>query len=77
MSTLQEIEAAIEKLPPEQWLEIAAWLDEQRAMVQSSEGMFAELDAVERRNGFDVLPQRGTAMATVEDVRRSCAEEGI
>jgi hypothetical protein len=27
MSTLAEIEAAIEQLPPEQWLEIRQWLD--------------------------------------------------
>ena len=27
MSTLQEIEAAIEQLPPEQWLEIRRWMD--------------------------------------------------
>ena len=28
MSTLAEIEAAIEKLPPEQWTEIRRWMDE-------------------------------------------------
>ena len=27
MSTLAEIEAAIEKLPPEQWMEIRRWMD--------------------------------------------------
>ncbi len=27
MSTLAEIEAAIEQLPPEQWLEIRRWLE--------------------------------------------------
>ena len=27
MSTLAEIEAAIEELPPDQWLEIRRWLD--------------------------------------------------
>ena len=47
MSTITEIETAIEKLPTEQMLEIAAWLDEQRAMVQASEGIFAALDAEE------------------------------
>jgi hypothetical protein len=33
MSTLQEIEEAIEKLPPEQWLEIRRWM-EHRAPIQ-------------------------------------------
>lgn len=47
MSTVLEIETAIEKLPTAQMLEIAAWLDEQRVMVQASEGMFAALDAEE------------------------------
>ncbi len=42
-----EIENAIEKLPTAQLLEIAAWLDEQRAMIQASEGMLAALDAEE------------------------------
>jgi hypothetical protein len=47
MSTIMEIENAIEKLPTAQLLEIAAWLDEQRAMIQASEGMLAALDAEE------------------------------
>jgi len=47
MSTIAEIETAIEKLPTQQMLEIAAWLDDQRAMLQASEGVFAALDAGE------------------------------
>jgi hypothetical protein len=47
MSTVLEIESAIEKLPTAQLLEIAAWLDEQRAMIASSEAMFTALDAEE------------------------------
>lgn len=47
MSTIAEIETAIEKLPTQQMLEIAAWLDEQRAMLQASESVFAALDAEE------------------------------
>jgi hypothetical protein len=47
MSTVLEIETAIEKLPTAEMLEIAAWLDEQRAMIQASESMFAALDAEE------------------------------
>lgn len=47
MSTVAEIETAIEKLPTGQMLEVAAWLDEQRAMLSASETMFAELDKAE------------------------------
>jgi hypothetical protein len=47
MSTVAEIENAIEKLPTREMLEIAAWLDEQRAMLNASESVFRELDAAE------------------------------
>ena len=47
MSTVAEIEHAIEKLPTEQMLKIAAWLDEQRAMIGTAEDTFRELDAAE------------------------------
>lgn len=40
MSTVEEIESAIEALPPEQVLKIAAWLDTQREKLsrQSPQG---------------------------------------
>ena len=47
MSTVAEIETAIEKLPTEQMLEIAAWLDEHRAMLSTAEDVFRTLDAAE------------------------------
>ena len=47
MSTPAEIENAIEKLPTGQLLEVAAWLDDFRAMIQSSESLFESLDAEE------------------------------
>ena len=47
MSTVAEIESAIEKLPTEQMFAVAAWLDEHKAMIQASEGVFAALDAEE------------------------------
>jgi hypothetical protein len=47
MSTVAEIENAIGKLPTGQMLEIAAWLDEQRAMLSAAEGIFRDLDAAE------------------------------
>ena len=50
MSTVAEIETAIRKLPTEQLLEIAAWLDEQRAALGAAESVFRELDAEEGEN---------------------------
>jgi hypothetical protein len=42
-----EIESAIERLPTGQVLEVAAWLDDYRAMIQPSESLFDRLDAEE------------------------------
>ncbi len=47
MSTVAEIESALEKLPSGELLAVAAWLDDQRAMLQTSEQLFARLDAEE------------------------------
>ena len=47
VSTPAEIENAIEKLPTNQLLEVAAWLDDYRAMIQSSESLFEQLDTEE------------------------------
>lgn len=47
MSTPTEIENAIEKLPTDQLLEVAAWLDDYRTMIQSSENLFEQLDVEE------------------------------
>jgi hypothetical protein len=44
MSTVAEIESAIAKLPTEQMLSVAAWLDDYLAMLQVSENAFAQLD---------------------------------
>ena len=47
MSTPMEIESAIAELPTAQLLEVAASLDDHRAMIQSSESLFERLDAEE------------------------------
>ena len=47
VSTIAEIESAIEKLPTDQMLAVAAWLDDYRAMIQASENTFAQLDVEE------------------------------
>jgi len=68
MSTVAEIENAIEKLPTRQMLELAAWLDEQRAMIAASEGIFAALDA----EGVDTGPQWTGEYARRSPQRRTC-----
>lgn len=47
MSTVAEIESALEKLPSGELLAVAAWLDDQRVMIQTSEQLFSRLDAEE------------------------------
>ncbi len=47
MSTVAEIEAAIEQLPTRQMLEVASWLDERRGMIAASEELFQQLDEEE------------------------------
>ena len=47
MSTVAEIETALEKLPTQEMLAVAAWLDERRAMLSASETMFHQLDEAE------------------------------
>ena len=48
MSTVAEIEAAIEKLPPDEFGKLLAWIEEYRAMVGASEALFAMYDEEER-----------------------------
>ena len=50
MSTVAEIEAAIEKLPSAEFGELLAWLEEYRAMVGASESLFAMYDEEEQRH---------------------------
>jgi hypothetical protein len=47
MSTVAEIESAIEQLPMEQVQEIAAWLEEYQAAINASAAVFEMLDAEE------------------------------
>lgn len=47
MSTVVEIESAIEKLPPSELSQLLAWLDDYRAMVGASEALFAMYDREE------------------------------
>ena len=47
MSSVVEIEKAIERLPTSEMLEVAEWLDAQRAMIASAETIFQMLDEEE------------------------------
>ncbi len=47
MSTVAEIESAIERLPAQQVREIAAWLEEYQATIEASAAVFSQLDAEE------------------------------
>ena len=49
MSTVGEIESAIEKLPQADLAELLAWLDEYQAMIGASESLFAMYDEEESR----------------------------
>lgn len=47
MSTVAEIEAAIEKLPAKQLGQVAAWLEERLRLIGSSEALFQTYDEEE------------------------------
>lgn len=49
MSSVVEIEKAIESLPTCEMLEVAEWLDTQRAMIAAAEATFQMLDQEEGR----------------------------
>ena len=50
MSTIAEIETALEQLPTGEMLAVAAWLDERRAMLSASEAMFQQFDEAEGKD---------------------------
>ena len=49
MSTLPEIEAAIEKLPPAELRELITWIEDYAAAIGGSETLFAMYDAEEEQ----------------------------
>lgn len=49
MSTVAEIEAAIEKLPSTELGELLAWLEEYKAMTGASDALFAMYDEEEQK----------------------------
>lgn len=49
MSTVTEIETAVEKLTPQELREFAAWFEERQALLNSSEALFRLYDEEEER----------------------------
>lgn len=49
MSTVAEIEGAVEKLPPKEFAEFAAWFEEYQTMVNASAEVFAMYDREEEK----------------------------
>ena len=49
MSTVAEIEAAIEKLPPTELSKLLAWLEEYQTMISASDALFAMYDKEEQK----------------------------
>jgi hypothetical protein len=49
MSTVPEIEAAIERLPPAELRELITWIEDYAAAVGGSETLFAMYDAQEEQ----------------------------
>jgi len=47
MSTVAEIESAIERLPQSEFRELLAWIEEYRAMLGASDALFALYDGEE------------------------------
>jgi hypothetical protein len=51
MSTVTEIEAAVEKLSPQESVEFAAWYEQRQAMLNAAESTFLAYDDEEERAG--------------------------
>jgi len=83
MKTLVDIEpelyAAAERLAQAQQKSLgqvlSEWLRRAAGLSMEADGTIAT--ELERRNGFDVFPERTGPKATVEGVRQLCREEGI
>ena len=73
MSTLAEIEAAIEKLPPEQWQEIRRWM-ESRAPKEGVDFRTAELAEFDRWLAASTGIAKGR-LTTDERIRETRGED--
>jgi hypothetical protein len=48
MSTVEEIESAIEKLSPQERRELTAWFEERQALLKSADATFQSYDEEEK-----------------------------
>ena len=53
MSTVTEIEAAIERLPPDELRALLNWIEEFAAAIGASETLFGTYDAEEEHSGAE------------------------
>ena len=53
MSTVTEIEAAIERLPPDELRTLVNWIEEYAALIGGSETLFGMYDAEEEQSGAE------------------------
>jgi hypothetical protein len=53
VSTVTEIEAAIERLPPEELRALLNWIEEYAAAIGASETLFGMYDAEEEHSGAE------------------------
>jgi hypothetical protein len=76
MSSVAEIEAAIERLSPAEVSQLAAWLEARHPQVLS--GMVKPVNGSSSvtRAGVPLLPSRGEVI-TPEKVRRLMEQEGV
>ena len=57
MSTVTEIEAAIERLPPDELRALLNWIEEYAAAIGASETLFGMYDAEEEHSGAESQPR--------------------
>lgn len=77
MSSVAEIEAAIERLSPAEVNQVAARLEQRRQeLLRSSTSAVANGIAPKTRGGVPLLPSRGEVI-TPEKVRRLMEQEGV
>lgn len=67
MSTVAEIEAAIEKLPAAEAREVALWLQERQQMLNSSEALFQRYDKEEQAQWSAPTPLNLKLRCPVDD----------
>ena len=77
MSSVAEIEAAIERLSPAEVNQVAARLEQRRQeLMRLSTSAVANGTAPKTRGGVPLLPSRGEVI-TPEKVRRLMEQEGV